>query len=90
MKTKIEYEVVHEWSSATVHRAKSGYVVTYNTRVQGQITGLKILVPYSEDFPRGVAMGRHWNDDYTYGDMLIILACQREDRRVLRRGIEVR
>lgn len=35
-----------EWTSFTIHEAKTGWVVNYSTRIIGGLTGWRTLVPY--------------------------------------------
>ena len=53
----MEYERKGEWSGMTIHEARTGWVVEWESRIQGDKSdGLRVLIPY-ESKPGGYERG---------------------------------
>lgn len=86
-----------EWSEVEISRAKTGYVVRFTSRIQGERTGRDVLVPYSVDcFDAGADLDRRWNAHMVLGEAIISeakaagLGSPYCTARLLRRGEVVR
>jgi hypothetical protein len=92
-----KYEEVGEWAYASVHKARTGFVVTRHSRIQGQAAGVKILVPYGADAACGYGpdcdLDAPHNELFRVGDIIldgVLHWGNLEGCRVLRRGHVVR
>jgi len=93
----IAWRAASEWSETTIHRARTGYVVTHRSFVQGEPFDLVRLVRYGNDQLRPSRernLNDRWNDIETYGSALARLALDPTIRRdpairTLRHGMTV-
>jgi hypothetical protein len=77
-----------EWGGYTVREGLKGWVVEEWSLVQGQRSGWRALLPYSDDFPRDLDLARRRNDSpgsATEAEA-ILLAAHDPGVRILRRG----
>ena len=88
------YERRGEWGGYTVREALKGWIVEWDSREQGAITGARVLVPYGPTCPRGMRLDSDANPYLTNANRLAGLAADvRRDGfggRILRRGHIVR
>ena len=86
-----EYSRQWEWNGFDIHGAPSGWVVESWSCIQGRPTGRKVLVPYSERYPRDCRLDQVGAyGGVTAGDILAHTAEDIPGTRVLRHGHEVR
>jgi len=90
MASKKPYFVDGDFGGYTVREAKTGYSVTFWSRIQGHADGRKILVPYTLQRPRGMDLAAKWNEHTTNGQAVAEYAHDSEDVLVLAHGSEVR
>jgi hypothetical protein len=86
--SKIAYKRYGEWSGYTIRESDKGWIIEYTSRIQGELTGRKILMPYTDDFPRGCDLTQEWSDICETGQALA--EHDRTPSKVLRKGILVR
>lgn len=89
--TYATYEKRGEASSYMIRESKKGWVIENWSAYSGTVSGRKILLPYSESFPRGCNLSKDWNEFAEYGEMLYeyskaVGEAPRSTGRVLRRG----
>ena len=88
-KPKLAWSRDAEWTSVAIYAARAGWIVERHSRIQGEITGRRVLVPYSATWPEGCDLKAGWNDAISYADALIDSA-EHDLSRVLRAGYPVR
>ena len=72
------YECNGEWSGYTIWESAKGWIVETWSRVQGTLNGRMVLLPYSEDFPRGLDLDRYGEAlAYRAANGALILRCGR-------------
>jgi len=81
------YEKKGEWNGYTVHGAATGYVVDFWSREQGARDGMRVLVPFGQEFPKGMDLADAWNETTCGGDAIARAAGVRAaGAKMLRRG----
>jgi len=86
MQTNTVFERGSEWGGYSIHPARTGWIVSQWSLVQGTINGRVTLHAYTERFPRGADLDRRWNDYVVTGEALRETA---PVTRVIRRGHRV-
>ena len=60
-----------EWSGYKIHEASKGWVVEEWSRIQGEVTGRRWLIPYGTlGLQKGVDLDASWNETMTTGERL--------------------
>ena len=77
-----------EWSSYTVTESAKGYVVTFDSRIQGELDGYRALVRFGKDIVPGMQLDGKWNDCTDNAEAIMNRARECPDK-VLCRGSEV-
>jgi hypothetical protein len=83
------WDVYGQWSERHVRESKRGWIVESHSRYSGDVTGRKVLVPFSRRFPTGDDLNGEWNECMCIAEA-IELESELEPCRVLRRGVVVR
>lgn len=78
-----------EWTAVKIRSGKAGWVVEMWSAIQGEMTGRRVLVPYSDDLPRGADLSGAWNDYTDRGGYLLMRAHEDPACRVLAKGRKV-
>ena len=76
-----------QWAGYDIHRASTGWVINFWSRVQDSIDGRRILVPYSNIFPISMELNDWWNP-WTQNGAALVQMCPLA--HTLRRGHVVR
>jgi hypothetical protein len=90
------YERNGEWAGYSVKASKTGWVVETWSRIEGNITDTKTLVPYGASFPQDMELNAKWNDTMTNGDAIYAIGTFRDatgnpyNAKTLRKGHVVR
>ena len=59
-----------EWSSYTITKSDTGFVVSFWSRVQGEVDGAKYLYQFDDSFTPDTDLEAPWNKAMTYGEYL--------------------
>lgn len=83
------YSKTYDWSDFTVRESNKGYIIESNSRVQGCATHRKVLIRFSNQFPKGLNLNdEEYETGFSWGDYIYH---NRDSAEViLRKGIEVR
>lgn len=84
------YEKKGEWSSYTVKRGKTGWIVMFLSQVQGEFTGRRVLVPYTCSVAEIMDPSSKWNEWMNLGDYVATVLAKDPHVRVLRHGWPVK
>lgn len=82
------YSKTYDWSDFTVRESNKGYIIESNSRVQGCATHRKVLIRFSEQFPKGLNLNEECGTGFSWGDYIFHNRDFAEI--VLRKGIEVK
>jgi hypothetical protein len=89
-KTTTAWTCRSEWDDSRILAGPTGWIVEYQSRTQGGITGRRVLVPYGDHWPRGCDLDAPWNALFTLGEALFFHLHEGAIAgRVLRRGDKV-
>ena len=86
---KNEYKENNDWSGYSVKSSEKGWIIENWTRIQGCITGRKLLLPYSQtDIRKDEILTASWNRYYTNAEKLSLYLSWPMDKKikVLRKG----
>lgn len=64
------FERNSEWTGYSITKSGKGFVVSFWSRIQGEIDGAKYLYQFDKDFTPGTDLEASWNDSMTYGEYL--------------------
>lgn len=86
----VVHEKGNEWGGYTIREAPTGHILERRSRIEGNVDGLRVLVPYGGDFPKGTDFSADWNEWIDNGAAFAHLTHRRPGAKVLRRGQIVR
>jgi len=87
METEYVYE--GEWSSYTIRRTKRGFVVTFYSRISGEITHREVLLFYTKELQKDIDLDDKWNDFFDYHDIIADRAKHLFGAKLMRKGFVV-
>ncbi len=83
-----EYHKDCDRSGYAIRPGRQGWIVENWSRVQGDVTGRKVLLPYTEDAPQGADLHGAYNEFYLLAE--ILWDRSQHVGKVLRKGQTVR
>lgn len=85
----IRWQHCYNWGEVKIRSGKTGWIVETTSTERGEMTGRRVLVPYSDTIPRGADLSHAWNDYADCGGHLVRLAYDPVSCRVLVKGRSV-
>ena len=66
----MKFERNGEWSGYSITKSDKGFIVTFWSRIQGDMDGAKYLYGFDNTFTPDTDLSAPWNDGMTYGEYL--------------------